>query len=257
MVLVGDFGNLGSYKTSNLTAFARESSMRGVPVFANYGIDYPLCERLDIFGLLELDKVSHDRAFIAVDEIYTVAESRVSSSKLNLFFSYFIFQSRKLHKDVFYTAQLDSSVDLRVFLLTPVKIASYGLQLDGKTVKHVFVNENKKQKSVGIPLKFYQKYVWGHFDTDQPINPLGLEDLLISIELKSGEYGRINKRVDYCVGVLLEKAGFRNKTAKQIQKYNVDDFMLRLNLPLALAKFVCDRLKSQGTESRTEWWRPK
>lgn len=241
---------MGSYKTTLATALVRESALDGIPVYSNYKIDLPNCQRLELSELLQLGAIK--AGVIVVDEVYTVADSRISSSKLNRYFSYFVFQTRKLNVDVVYTAQLDSAVDLRLFLLTPFKIACYGLDEKTGTVNYDFV-VNKDISAVGIPHSFFKKEIFPVFDTSEVVNPAGLLDLIVDMEKYNPE--KFNKRIDEAV---LQVMGVKEwPDPKYVFKYEVSDWMVRLGLPESLASYVTNRLKVelfrkkwQGTKDR-------
>ena len=61
----------------------------------------------------DLIKMKFDKGNIFIDEAYTWLESRTSSSTLNRYLSYIIFQSRKRTIDIYTTSQMFSSVDIR------------------------------------------------------------------------------------------------------------------------------------------------
>lgn len=247
-MLIGILGNIGSYKTTLATAFAREASLHGTPVFSNYNINFPHCHKLDLSDILQLDI---NRGMIIVDEVYTIAESRTSMSKVNRFFSYFVFQTRKLHVDVVYTAQLASSVDLRLFDLSPILIGCHGLDEKTGLIDYTFNVEGAKTR-ISIPLPFFEKEIFPYFDTFEVVDPMGMAELLVEIEKYDKE--KINKRVDDAVKTVQEFANFDNP--RLVAKYLVDDIMLRLGLPLSISAYVTNRIKSNIVQSRKEAKKP-
>lgn len=239
MTIFGFFGDVGSYKTSLMTAFLREGSLMGLDSWTNYLVDFENNHEVDLSGLLSLGRVS---GLMGIDEIYTVAESRVSSSKLNRFFSYFIFQSRKIGGDegldVLYTAQLSSSVDKRLFDLTDVKFACFGENDEGDIEFAYVVGQDGDIEEIVIPKEFFEVEIWGHYDTYQKVNPLGIEDLIVEVE--RFDCDKINSRIDGYVKRIRD-TGINIKF-----KYQLEDCMLRLGIPQSVSKFVWNRLQSES-----------
>lgn len=235
--MIGLFGDLGSFKTATLTLLMRDYVAQDLPVVANYNVDYPNCKKLEIGELLSMTVESGGKGLMGLDEIYALAESRVSSSKANRFISYFGFQSRKLGWDVGYTAQLASSVDLRFYNLTDIKIACYGLQ-DNGSVKLV-VQSGSKTFNRYIPLWVYEELVWGHYDTKEVISPLGVKDLLVDINAFNTP--KLNMMVDEAVVVVRKALGSFNPY--KLTHGDVEDVMLLIGEPLGLSKMVFNRIR--------------
>lgn len=242
LLICGLFGNVGKYKTALATLIVLFYVSRGIPVYTNYTVSFAkyahLIHKLSITKLLELEV---DRGMILIDEVYTIAESRVSTSKVNRFFSYFIFQSRKLHVDIFYTAQLTSSVDLRLYNLTDQKIACFGLG-SGGVVKFKRVwdkNGRTKKKSISIPFAVFNSLVFNHYDTYNPVDPLGLLELVVDIE--KTDHVALNKRIDESIAKL--SARFPELMNSKLTKYVLDDCLTLLGLPLNLSSYVYNRIR--------------
>lgn len=219
---------------------------QGVPIYTNYDLSFPqfqhLIKKLSISELLELEI---DEGVILIDEVYTIAESRISTAKINRFFSYFVFQSRKRKVHIVYTAQLSSSVDLRLFDLTDRKIACFGDKNGKIKFKMVYDNDGKtKTKKFSISRVVFEDYVFNFYDSWQPIDSLGIQDLVVEIE--KFEYQKINKRVDEACEKILKRY---QVDCKKLTKYNIDNMLLRLGLPLALSSYVYARLKTEQTGS--------
>lgn len=242
-MILGAFGNVGSFKTCIITLISLIYLKAGIPVYANYTIDFPryshLIHKLSLSELLEL---RIDRGLILVDEVYTVAESRISTSKLNRFFSYFVFQSRKMHVDIIYTSQLTSAVDKRLFNLTDKKLACFGSQ-SNKTVKFLLNQDhNGKQKkhTFSINLEVFRDVVFNHYDTYESVDPLGIKDLIIDIE--RFDPVKLNQRVDDAI--LNLKRFYPRLINPRVKKYEIEDAILRLGEASSLASLVCNRIKS-------------
>lgn len=232
---------MGKLKTSLATLLARIYVQNGASVYANYDLDFNNIHRLEVEDLLQLDVKS---GLILVDEVYTVAESRISSSKVNRFFSYFVFQSRKLHVDIIYTSQLTSAVDLRLFNLTDKKIACFGFDKYKKKGRFQLVyedNDKTKRRRFSVPIEVFDRLVFNHFDTYQPVDPLGIQDLVVDV-IKNDPV-KLNARVNVAIDRI--DSEFPELISRSVKKYQINDALLRLGEPLSLSSYVCDRLRSR------------
>lgn len=105
-MLILVIGARGSGKTLFTTFIACKSKRE---IYANYRIFLKNYKPLEIIDLLELP----NDIDVIIDEGYTWLESRVSGSHLNRYLSYIVFQIRKRLIDVYVTAQMFSSIDVR------------------------------------------------------------------------------------------------------------------------------------------------
>jgi len=118
MAIWGIVGNLGYGKTLLATIIAVKAAEAGAPVYANYhikGVKY-------ITGDEFLQITARGSSLVVLDEAYTWLESRRAASQVNVEFSRLILQSRKKHIDIVHTAQLPSTIDLRLRNVTSVLI---------------------------------------------------------------------------------------------------------------------------------------
>lgn len=139
-------GNTGSGKTLAISILASSLKM---PLYANYKLNLPNYHPLSLIDVIDLEMNIH----IFIDEAYTWLESRSSGRAINKYFSYIIFQGRKTHTNVFLTAQLFGSVDVRFRDLSDVVIVckEFGNQnIDGKNVPIGFKYKiiNKRQGTI-------------------------------------------------------------------------------------------------------------
>ena len=209
------------------------------PIYTNFDLRYPEAKKVGVSELLDLEGLSH--GLLLGDEIYAWLESRVSSSNLNRYVSYFIFQSGKRNVDVVATAQLGSSVDLRFFDLSHIVVLARK-----EVVNERFVYQFAVRTGVGI--RVVTKYLsfedsskfWNDYDTGAPVAPLGLKRL--QYEMDKFSPIKINKRVD----ALVKKAvPVFERFGERIYLYQIEDWLLRVGEPLPLARFVINRLKSR------------
>lgn len=108
-------GNLGSGKTLYLAWLSHRLKR---PIYSNFRLNRPNYKPLDLVDLIGLE----NNVNIFIDEAYAWIDSRVSGSAVNRYCSYVILQSRKTFTDVFITAQLFSTVDIRFRLQSNIII---------------------------------------------------------------------------------------------------------------------------------------
>lgn len=103
------YGDVGSGKTL-LLAYLGTKVKPEIPIYANFKLNLPNYKPLEPEQLMDLP---YDRAEIYIDEGYTAVDSRRSSSNMNRYYSYILFQSRKRGLDIYLTAQEPRVVDIR------------------------------------------------------------------------------------------------------------------------------------------------
>lgn len=180
-MLIALVGNLGSGKTLLLTIFCRKKIDMKRLVYANYHIkgQTKLVEPIDL-----LDMPQGKPIFLALDEIYAWLDSRCSASNSNRVLSYVALQSRKHKVTIAYTAQLGSSVEMRLRELTDLVIECERAKHGGFIYKITWRRFHRTLSrtlflSEGIAKKYYSLY-----DTNEVIKPIGLEKLRKSLEGK-------------------------------------------------------------------------
>lgn len=222
-MLIAVVGDLGSGKTLFLLFIALDSERK---VKANFLImGCPNYEKLNTLDIFDIERDCD----ILIDEMYTWIESRISGSKLNLYMSYIIFQSRKLTIDIYGTMQLFSSVDVRfrrlVDRIVKCERIDNGKEKPYWDFKYSILNMNTLQETQWeLPYKNAEKY-FKRFDTFQVIEPFDRD----SIELE------IMKRYPNRLGDRLEEIALTVKqylNSKKIYKYthsNVKMGLLKTN----------------------------
>ena len=111
-MIVGIAGTLGSGKTCMLTRYAYLAYEQGRRIISNYHLNFDH-EYLNIKDLFEKREQLHN-CFLAIDEMQVFLDCRLSASKQNRLFSYFILQTRKRNVDLYFTTQDISMIDLRL-----------------------------------------------------------------------------------------------------------------------------------------------
>lgn len=160
-MLISILGSFGSGKTLLLAILGSDSKRI---VHSNFLIRIPNYKPLKVLDLLNLE----NNIDMFIDEGYTWLESRISSSKLNRYLSYIILQSRKRTLDIYITAQLFSTVDLRFRDNSDIVVKCIK-KSDG--FKYSFFNiRNRTIKSWILPFTEAEKY-YELYDTFEIIEP--------------------------------------------------------------------------------------
>jgi len=182
-MLIAVLGGLGSGKTLFLTWLGLKSIGKS-DVYANFHIAHPKVKFLTPleFVKLALSTNKNKKYVVLLDEVYGWLDSRCSSTKTNRLLDIIGLQSRKRNMDIFYTAQLGSSVDLRFRDITDIvvkceKIPNYGF--------YYSINRQMwrgiKTKKYFIPLDSAGK-IWQYYDTTEVVKPIGLNKLIGELE---------------------------------------------------------------------------
>jgi len=163
-MVTGIFGGLGSGKTLLASIIGINSHNKGQKVYANYDLRY--AEKVNPIELLEFEL---ENCSLILDEANTILDSRLNSNA-NRLLGYFILQSRKRNVNIYYTAQISGSVDLRMRLVTNRPI--YAEKIDGGFRYKIYKNiELDTSVTFILPLKkalpFFDLY-----DTSEVIYPI-------------------------------------------------------------------------------------
>lgn len=127
-MLITIVGNLGSGKTLLAVILGYYSKKK---VVSNFSIHFKH-KKVERFDLATFLQAKYESCTILLDEAYTYLESRVSGNQLNRIMSYILFQSRKKNVELYITAQLLSSIDLRYRELSELYVVAYRNGIDFK-----------------------------------------------------------------------------------------------------------------------------
>lgn len=212
-----------------------------LPIYSNFKLSLSNVVRVGVSNLLDLEGLG--AGVMGIDEAYTWLESRVSSSALNRYCSYFLFQSGKRQVDVMATAQLGSTIDLRFYDLAHQIVLAYKNVRFSRFEYQIATRCGRGVRVVTKCLSFEDaSKFWDVYDTGEPVAPLGLKSL--QVEMDKFDTEKINERVDAVVAkalVYAERFGWRSD--KDVYRYQVQDWLLRVGEPLVLAPLVTNRLK--------------
>jgi len=169
-MLIGIFGDMGSGKTLYMTYYTLKYYVEDKlyeRAFANYHIKSPNKKRpvelLTFEAFKALGKTSE--ALVCLDEAYIWLDSRMSGTKRNRQISYLVLQSRKRGFDIAYTAQAQSSIDLRMRRFTEIKVLAEKRE---NGFKYVELFGNKVRERF-LPFKQAEK-IYPYYDTKEIVD---------------------------------------------------------------------------------------
>lgn len=202
MVTMAFLGDLGSGKTTLMTrqAILTKKLHPEKIIYSNYVLNNYQYEELDLMDLYLNHQEVRD-TIILIDEIYTMMDSRLSSSHRNEVESYFIAMTRKAKADLFVTMQYETFTDCRLSPFIKVKYVMETVPVEYKAtienVEYCYVKPHPylfkvhlfDDRNTGNPI--YREFIFDgrkwfkEFNTDQYILPP--KDVLQRIELKQVE----------------------------------------------------------------------
>lgn len=165
-MLISILGNLGDGKTLFLAILSRESKR---DIHSNFELkNNKFYKQLKVIDLLDLP----NNIEVYLDEAYTWLESRVSSKALNRYLSYILLQSRKRTINIFITAQLFSTVDIRFRQQSNMIILCEKIQNELQNgFRYKIINmKNKAIRYLYLPIEKAKKY-FEYYDTYEIIEP--------------------------------------------------------------------------------------
>lgn len=157
-MLIDICGNLGSGKTLLGVIMLQNAKKKGFKIYSN--IKVKGAELLTLEDFLKFN--FEPKSVILLDEIYILAESRLSHSDSNLIISHLIFQSRKRELYIIATSQLRRAVDVRLRDLADVIV--YSERINGDF--HYLVFYGNEVRSFILPYKIAKQY-FNLYDTKE------------------------------------------------------------------------------------------
>jgi len=224
-MLVSVLGNIRNGKTLFLVYIATKLIR---DVYSNFKLNLPHYKQLTLSVLSNLP----NNVNVFIDEGYTWLESRISGSKLNKLISYLLFQSGKRGLDIYITAQLFSSVDLR--FREQSSLIVYCEKINGNFFYTIHNKEKNTWKTLILTKQFAKKY-YPLYDTFEIIEPANMRNLEL-------EYIK-----DDPVALLLKVKEISNEIKNDLNVITHDsiEFALLANgYPIGLKKYVYLYLKS-------------
>lgn len=181
-------GEMGTGKTQLVTYFSLASK---VPCLSNYKVgkfetideERRFIEWQPNFYELKIDELfnlPYKKCKVLLDEAYAYIESRVSMSKLNLYCSYVLFQSRKRGIDFFLTAQLSSTIDHRFIDLADMIVVCK--QINEGFYYGFWYRKSNSFAFMKMPFKTANK-IWQYYDTTEVVQPPRVDELQAQISI--------------------------------------------------------------------------
>jgi len=170
-MLISVLGNLGSGKTLFLAYLSTKFKRK---VYSNFKLNIENYVQLKVINLLNLP----NNIDVFIDEGYTWLESRVSSKVLNRYLSYILLQSRKRTINIYITAQLFSTVDIRFRHQSDILVLCNKIK-NGFQYKILNI-KNGKYKNFIFSLSKAKEY-FDVYDTYEIVEPYQKEQMEFSL----------------------------------------------------------------------------
>jgi hypothetical protein len=165
MVLLGILGNLGSGKTLTLAYFAwRNLYYKHMRIFSNFDLKMPHVRIRNAGDILAMKD-----GFAAMDELWTWADARVSSSHKNKFLTMVLAKSRKRGINIAYTSQLMRQIDVRIRGVTDFLV--FPRMIMNNQVCHVDIFSNPPTRPIKV-FRFNAPIIWSLYDTSEEVEDL-------------------------------------------------------------------------------------
>jgi len=155
-LLINICGGLGTGKTLLGIIMLQNAKRKGYHIFSN--IKVKDSKYITLQDFLSFDFPQNSVIFL--DEVYVLAESRLSHSDTNLIISHLIFQSRKRGLFIITTSQLRRSIDVRLRDLADILI--YARRCEKGF--HYLVFYGPEIKSFVLPYNIAKQY-FTYYDT--------------------------------------------------------------------------------------------
>lgn len=241
-MITGVFGGVGDGKTILNTVMTLDiaHTRDDYEIYANYTIHNPKVKRITPLEMLDINP-EENRALINLDEAYAWLESRMSLSSLNKIMSWIVFQHRKRNMDILYTAQLTSSVDIRLRGLTDIAYVCERV-ISGFKYKYYWQRGLRiHRRRQFLPLEKAKKY-FPLYDTREIIEPAWIEKIKRDLETENQQPIDLEKEIEETatqIRGLLPK-GLR------ITRSAIDYFLLKIGKPLKYADLILMDFKIKG-----------
>lgn len=235
-MLISVIGLVGSGKTLFLVIMAYILNFfDNRKILSNFFLKTDNYEYLNLDDFIENER---DNIIVFLDEAYTYLESRISMSNLNKAMSYMIFQSRKRDLDIYLTAQMFSSIDVRFREQTDVLVKCKRIineEFNG--FKYIIINiANNKYKTLLLPMNQAKTY-FHLYNTYEIIPPYQKEKLVLEI-LKNINPDKYFKKIEEIGNILKPKF-------KKITHESVKTLLLKNKYYTSIEKDVYNYLKSK------------
>jgi len=224
-MLVSILGDIRVGKTLYATILAKHSYGK---VYANYKLDIPKYYQLEPADLFKLP----NNCEVFIDEAYAWLESRTSGADLNKCTSYILFQSGKRTINIYLTAQLFSTVDIRFRNMSNIIVEVYKHQ-DQELFEYNFYERVRGElifrNTWYLPFYEAEEY-YDLYDTLEIVEPYTMKNLETKLIMKDGK--KLFKKAKEIAKKIFEDLG---------GKYTHDNIkfeLLKQDISLNYEKFI-------------------
>lgn len=239
MTLWSVIGNLGTGKTLFLVILGKALIRT---IYSNFRLHLPNYKKLELIDFTDLET----NVNVFIDEAYAWIDSRTSGSAVNRYCSYVILQSRKTFTDVFLTAQLFGTLDVRFRLQSNVIV--YCQKYGQKKFNNLIVPEKFIYKIYNRETRLIQTF---ELEFEKAIPYFKLYDTLEIIdsnEKESLEYYLIKdnkKRLKNKVFEYVKALNFTDTKVKKLTHSSLKFALLINEIPLVYESYIYDFLKGK------------
>lgn len=231
MTLTSVIGNQRSGKNTFLSRIGLKSNKTNrKPIWSNFILELDTYNELEIVDLLYLEP----NVIVFIDEAYAWLESRRSSSNINKFITNIIFQCAKRRIDMYASAQMYSSVDIRFRDQADYVVECQDRDEYDDFVYKISMRGVRNTNTYTLSYERANKAYFPLFDTYEIINSHNIENL--EFELLKTYPEKLNSKVDSIVKYIKPKL-------EKITHDSIKDILLREGIVLGFEKFVYSRLK--------------
>lgn len=229
-MLVSVLGDIRVGKTLFTSILAKYSYGK---VYANYHLDIPQYYKLEPTDLFKLP----NNCEVFIDEAYTWLEARTSGADLNKCSSYILFQSGKRTINIYLTAQLFSTVDIRFRHMSNIIVEVYKYE-DEELFEYNFYERVRGElifrNTWYLPFNEAEKY-YDIYDTLEIVEPHTMKNLETKLIMSDGK--KLFKKAKEIAKLLkpeLDKSDKKNKYTHDAIKFE----LLKEDISLNYEKFV-------------------
>jgi hypothetical protein len=225
------YGDVGTGKTLSLAYVAVNNPT--IPALANFKLNLTNYAPIEPEMLIALP---YNKSKVLIDEGYGWLDARLSSSKVNLYFSYILFQSRKTGCDIYVTSQIKRVVDIRY-----QDMVNYEVYCEkGETgFQYSIIHFNLYGNEYGyieLPFDKAEKY-YPFYDTNEKVMTDRMSEMANDVMLMDKD--KMRTMINNAVKEIFPEIG------DKVTKNAIEVALLEHNYPSRLAKFVYVKIKDQ------------
>jgi hypothetical protein len=210
-MLIWILGYPGTGKTLLMCIIA--FMFKNIPIYANFKLKFPIDDYnvnpLSPEMLLEENESVTERLLLA-DEIYSFADSRLSSNLYSILFSYESFQSRKRGDVLIISSQITRAVDIRLREMSDIVIQS---NRDERGFLYTIYNKRSfRSKSLRVSFEKAKSF-YPLYNTHEVIVSNNIRRIMGKTEMLENYDETVKKHKSLCSAFIKEKGYPINKDA--------------------------------------------